>query len=202
MQVVSDEIKGCLSKQSMIRKMFEAGIELKKKYGADNVYDFSLGNPDLPSPAEAETALKEMAEHAQDAFAFGYMPNAGFPETRKSLSRRLSKEQNFEIPWTNIIAVCGAAGGLNAFFRAILAPGDEVMVSSPYFVEYGGYAANFGGKLVAVPSVLPDFRLNIAGFAQAITSRTRAVIINSPNNPTGTIYTRKELTELADVLTA
>ncbi len=199
MKLLSDQIQGMLANSSAIRKMFEAGIELKKKYGADNVYDFSLGNPDLPAPDAVKAALNNIAEESGKPFAFGYMPNAGYPEMRQSLSRRLSREQNVDIPASRIIGTCGAAGGLNVFLRAVLNPGDEVICPSPYFVEYGNYVENFGGKLLPVLTKT-DFSLDVDAIEQAVTGKTRAVIINSPNNPTGQIYTREELTALAEVL--
>ena len=200
MKLLSDQIQGMLSGSSAIRKMFEAGIELKKKYGAENVYDFSLGNPDLPAPPSVEEALAKITAEAQAPFAFGYMPNAGYPEMRQAMARRLSKEQNFEVPASRIIGTCGAAGGLNVFFRAVLSAGDEVLCPSPYFVEYGNYAANFGGKLVPVPTKLPDFTLDFAAIEQAVTEKTRAIIVNSPNNPTGQIYSKEELAQLGDLM--
>ena len=152
MQLISDEIKGYLSNASWIRKMFEAGIELKKQYGEKNVYDFSLGNPDLPPPPEVKAALGKITRRANKPFSIGYMPNAGYPELREKLAAHLSREQNVELPGSNIVMTCGAAGGINVFFRAVLTQGDEVLCPAPYFVEYGFYAANSGGKLVPVPS--------------------------------------------------
>ena len=199
--VLSPEIETAATSSSMIRKMFEAGIEMKKQFGAENVYDFSLGNPDVPPPPEVRAALQTIAFSADTPFAFGYMPNAGYPATRAVMAAKISAEQNVEIPPSNVIMTCGAAGALNAFFRAILSPGDEVVVPAPYFVEYGFYVGNFGGRLVTVPSLRPTFALDVPAIAAAINERTRAVIINSPNNPTGAIYTHDELAALAAVLT-
>ncbi|MBQ2281443.1 MAG: pyridoxal phosphate-dependent aminotransferase [Kiritimatiellae bacterium] len=199
-ELVTKEIDGYLANSSMIRKMFEAGIELRKKYGAENVYDFSLGNPDVPPPSAVKAALKEIAEHADEPFAIGYMPNAGYPATREALAKKVSEEQATQVPAANIVVTCGAAGAINVLFRAVLSDGDEVICPSPYFVEYGFYAGNFGGKLVPVPTKLPDFTLDIAAIDAAITPKTRAVIVNSPNNPTGQIYSREELAALAEVL--
>lgn len=184
----------------MIRRMFEAGIELKKKYGASNVYDFSLGNPDLPAPDSVKEAMSELAEHAADPFAFGYMPNAGFPDARAALAKKLTEEQGVPVTGDKVIVTCGAAGGINTFFRATLSQGDVVLCPSPYFVEYGFYVENYGGTLKSVPTK-PDFSLDIEAFDAAITPNTRAVIINSPNNPTGQIYTREEILALSYVLT-
>ena len=201
MQLLSEEVKGFLGNSSMIRRMFEAGIELKKKYGEDQVFDFSLGNPDLPPPAEIKRAMIRIAEESDRPFAFGYVPNAGEPAARAALAGLVSAEQGIAVPPENIVVTCGAAGGINALFRAVLERGDEVICISPYFVEYGFYAGNFGGILKPVPSN-PDFSLNIDNIAAAITPRTRAIILNSPNNPTGRIYTADELRRTAALLTA
>ncbi len=200
MNVLSTEIQGYAANSSMIRKMFEAGIELKKKFGPDQVYDFSLGNPDLPPPASVKQAILAIGRRANKPFAIGYMPNAGYPETRAALARKVSQEQQVETPAANVVVTCGAAGGLNAFSRAVLEPGDEVMCPSPYFVEYGFYAGNFGGRLVPVPTKLPSFSLDVPAMEKAITSKTRVVIVNSPNNPTGQIYSATELKALAAAL--
>lgn len=199
MQLLSDEVKGFLGNSSMIRRMFEAGIELKRTYGEDNVYDFSLGNPDLPPPPEIKEAMLEIAANSDQPFAFGYMPNAGETAARSALAGLVSNEQGVEVPAGNIIVTCGAAGGINAFFRATLTPGDEVLCIAPYFVEYGFYAGNFGGILKPVMSN-EDFSLNIGNIADAITAKTRAIILNSPNNPTGKIYSKAELDAVAEVL--
>jgi len=200
MSLLSPEISHIVANSSMIRKMFETGIELKKQYGAEHVFDFSLGNPDLPPPPSVKTAIRAISESVDQPFALGYMPNAGYPETRAVLARKVSEEQQMETPASNLILTCGAAGGLNAFFRATLSPGDEVVCPSPYFVEYGFYVGNFNGKLVPVPTRLPDFSLDIDALDGAITEKTRVVIVNSPNNPTGQIYSEDELKALATVL--
>lgn len=198
--LLSGEIGRSLGNSSMIRKMFEAGNELRKKYGPDNVYDFSLGNPDVPPPGAVKTALREIAELADQPFALGYMPNGGYPECRRKLAEYLTCEQGVPVPESRVVASCGAAGGLNAFFRAVLDPGDEVLCPAPYFVEYGFYAGNFGGVLKPVATRPETFQLDGAAIAAAITAKTRVMLINSPNNPTGQIYCRAELEELAAVL--
>ena len=202
MELVNGEISKAMGNSSWIRRMFEAGLELKKQYGPDKVYDFSLGNPDLPPPPEVKRALTAIAGHADEPFSIGYMPNAGFANVRELVAKRVSAEQGRAIPGANVIMTCGAAGGLNVFFRAVLEPGDEVIVPTPYFVEYDFYAGNFGGKLVKAPSKELTFELDLAAFERAFSPRTRAVIINSPNNPTGRIYTRGELEALAELIRA
>ncbi len=199
MELLTPAIKAHLGNSSWIRRMFEAGIELKKKYGAENVFDYSLGNPDIPAPEVVKTAMTDLAEHALDPFAFGYMPNAGLPEVRAALAAKLGKEQGVEVGGEKVLVTCGAAGGINVFFRAVLSAGDEVLCPAPYFVEYGFYAENYGGILKSV-SCKEDFTLDIAAMDAAITPKTRAVIINSPNNPTGQIYSAEEINALAEVL--
>ena len=198
--LLSPAVQASLGGSSVIRKMFEQGIELKKKFGAENVYDFSLGNPDLPPPPAVREALLHIAQRLDRPRALGYMPNAGYPQTREALAKLISREQGVEVPSANVLVTVGAAGGLNDFFRATLTPGDEVLVPCPYFVEYGFYCGNFGGKLVPVPTDPEDFSLDLAAIEKAITPRTRAIIINTPNNPTGQIYPAEDLRKLGDIL--
>ena len=202
MGMLSSEVSGFLENSSWIRKMFEAGVELRKKYGADKVYDFSLGNPDLPPPPEVKEALHEIADKADQPFSLGYMPNAGYPDVREIVAAKVSEEQGVTISGKELIMSCGAAGGLNSLFRAILVPGSEVICPAPYFVEYGFYTGNFGGKLVPVKSQDFTFKLDIPAIAAAVNENTKAVIINSPNNPTGQIYSAEEVKGLCDVLRA
>lgn len=200
MSVINSEVAGFLKNSSMIRKMFEAGIELRKQYGAENVYDFSLGNPDLPPPDAVKQALENIVSTADKPFALGYMPNAGYPELRELQAEKISAEQGVKIAGSHVIMSCGAAGGINAFFRAVLTGGDEVMCPSPYFVEYGFYCGNYGASLKPVSFKDKDFSLDLAAFEASFTEKTRAVIINSPHNPTGRIYTREELNGLCDLM--
>ena len=198
--LLSPAVRAAVSGGSAIRKMFEQGIELKKKYGADNVYDFSLGNPDLAPPPAVKAALEGVAASADKPFALGYMPNAGYPATREALAALVSSEQATETPASSIVVTVGAAGGLNVLFRAVLSPGDEVVVPSPYFVEYGFYAGNHGGVLKPVPTKPGDFSLDVAAIDAAIGPKTRAVLVNTPNNPTGQIYPAEDLAALGRVL--
>lgn len=200
MSLISQQISGYLERSSWIRKMFEAGIALKQQYGEEAVCDFSLGNPDLPAPPAVAQALRELADHAGEPFTFGYMPNGGYPWARAKLAAHLSREQGVGLAADDVVLTCGAAGGLNAFLRAVLEPGDEVLAVSPFFVEYGFYVANHGGTFRTVPSRPDTFALDVAAIEAAIGPKTRALIVNSPNNPTGVIYNRAELTELAAAL--
>ena len=137
MSLLAESVSGYLENASWIRRMFEAGGQLKARYGAENVYDFSLGNPDLPAPAAVGEGLRRFAEHAGEPFAFGYMPNAGFPWAREQLAAHLSKEQGVDLEANDVLLTCGAAGGLNAFLRAVINPGEKMLTFAPYFVEYG-----------------------------------------------------------------
>ncbi|MCX5644941.1 MAG: pyridoxal phosphate-dependent aminotransferase [Phycisphaerae bacterium] len=201
MQVISTNIGNILQNASWIRRMFEAGIELKQKHGADKVCDFTLGNPDLPPVPEVGRTLRRLADTVDQPLSLGYMPNAGLASTRQRLAEYLAEEQQVPLTAQQVIVTCGAAGGLNVIFRTILEPGDEVICPSPYFVEYGFYVGNYGGKLVPVPSKAPTFALDVKAIEAAITDKTRAVLIDSPNNPTGVVYKRDELAALAALLT-
>lgn len=197
MSMLSTEISEALSRGSWIRRIFEQGAEMKKLHGNDRVYDFSLGNPDLPAPPVVGECLSDLATRAGEPFAFGYMPNAGYPHVREALAKQVSQEQGVKFEGTDLLLTCGAAGGINAFFRAVLTQGDEVLCPRPYFVEYGFYVGNHGGKLVTVAAAPPDFDLDVPAMLAAITDKTRVVMLNSPNNPTGCIYSEETLRELA-----
>ncbi len=196
---IAQNIEIILTKSSWIRKMFEEGARLKAIHGAANVYDFSLGNPNLDPPEEFRTVLKEIVN---DEFpgCHAYMPNPGFPDVRKAVADYLAKEQGVAgITSGDVIMTCGAAGGLNIIFKAILDPDDEVLTPTPYFVEYGFYVGNHRGILKTAPTN-PDFTLDIEALAAAITPKTKAVLINSPNNPTGQIYSGESLDALGALL--
>jgi aspartate aminotransferase len=200
MQVISSAVQKQMESASWIRRMFEKGIELKQQLGADKVFDFSLGNPDIPPPARAREALLNITENAVKPMGLGYCPNAGLPVFREALASWLTKQQHTELTGAHIIVTCGAAGALTAFFRAVIEPGDEVMCPAPYFVEYGAYCGHFGGVLKPVPSLAPSFQPDLAAMEAAITEKTRAIIINSPNNPTGCVYSQETLTQLGQLV--
>ncbi len=200
MHVVSPQIRQQMQDASWIRRMFETGMELKQRVGADHVFDFSLGNPDVPPPAAAGAALRELAERAVKTMGLGYCPNAGLPSVRVALARKISAEQQAPLEARHVILTCGAAGGLVTFFRAVLEPGDEVLCAAPYFVEYGAYAGHFGGVLRTVPAKAPDFQLDVPALEAALGPRTRVVLVNSPNNPSGCVYDAATLRALGEVL--
>ena len=189
-----------MENSSWIRKMFEEGIRLKKEFGEENVFDLSLGNPVIEPPEEVRKALIESARDESHGL-HRYMPNAGLADVRAVIAESLSPECKVELSANDVVMVCGAAGGLNITLKTLLDPDDEVIIFAPYFVEYLFYADNHGGKAVAVPT-LDDFRLNFEALQNALNEKTKAVIINSPNNPTGVLYSRQELQELARVLKA
>ncbi|MCF8035864.1 MAG: pyridoxal phosphate-dependent aminotransferase [Desulfobacteraceae bacterium] len=195
---IAAKMSDFIEKSSWIRKMFEEGARLKAIHGADNVFDFSLGNPDIEPPEAFKQQLKQVAGNP-DPGLHAYMPNTGYARTRQAVAEFLTREQETEITENEVIMTCGAAGGLNIILKAVLDPGDEVITPAPYFVEYGFYADNHGGKLVAVPT-RPDFTLDIDAIEAAVTEKTRAVIINSPNNPTGQVYTEENLRDLGNAL--
>jgi aspartate aminotransferase len=200
MHIVTPQIRQQMESASWIRRMFDAGLELKQRVGAENVFDFSLGNPDVPPPGAAVGVLKALADKVAQPMGLGYCPNAGLPSARAALARKLAAEQQAPVEARHVLLTCGAAGGLVTFFRAVLEAGDEVLCFAPYFVEYGAYAGHFGGVLRSVPSKAPDFAPDLEALAAAITPRTRAVIICSPNNPTGAIYDAATLRGLGALL--
>lgn len=200
MSVLSRRMSEYIEKSSWIRRMFEAGTELKKLHGADRVYDFSLGNPDLPPPDSVAQGLHRLAEETDRPYAFGYMPNAGYPQVRQKVAEWAGPSQEAELSADDVLLTCGAAGGLNCIFKALLEPGEEVVCPAPFFVEYFFYAQNHGGELKPVAVQKSDFHLDIPAMAQAITDKTRIVLLNSPHNPTGQIYDRQELQELVEIL--
>lgn len=200
MQTVTNEIKNSMASSSWIRKMFEKGLELKKEFGEEAVCDFSLGNPDVPPPAATRPALEQLAADAVKPLGLGYCPNAGIPAVRAVMADYLSRQQETKVEAKDVVMTVGAAGALVSFFRAVIEPGDEVITPAPYFVEYGAYCGHFGGVLKPIPSIPPTFRPDIAAIEKAITPKTRAIIVNSPNNPTGCIYRLEDLKALAAVV--
>ena len=198
-QLLSEEFKGYGGKVSMIRKMFELGLKLKAEFGNDAVSDFSIGNPDVPAPAETRQALLALAEEADQPFAFGYMPSAGYPWLLQMMAEEFSKEQGTKVEAADIMTTGGAAGALNCIFRSVLNPGDEIVGVKPYFPEYTSYPKNYDATFTAV-APKADFSLDLAAMEAAIGPKTRIVMINSPHNPTGKIYGKQDLQGLAEIL--
>lgn len=195
---VSKKIEGMITQSSWIRKMFEDGIRLKQQFGAENVFDFSLGNPNLPPPPELKKAIMDVARDERPG-VHGYMPNAGFPETRAAVAAKLSREHGVTLGPDHVIMTCGAAGALNVILKTLLDPGDEVIIPVPFFVEYRAYVDNHNGvaKLVRTKE---DFSLDLWAVEEAITEKTKAILINTPNNPTGRVYDEPSIRALASLL--
>jgi aspartate aminotransferase len=196
---VARKINDIMTQSSWIRKMFEEGARLKAEHGAENVFDFSLGNPNLPPPEQFNEILRDTV----DSCGLGdhcYMPQAGYAQVCESIADYLTTEQGVAISCDEIIMTCGAAGALNVIFKALLDPGDEVLTPAPCFVEYRFYADNHGGVLKMAPT-RPDFSLDLDELEKAITDKTKVVLINSPNNPTGQIYDKASLDALGALIT-
>jgi len=193
--IVAEKMVRYLESSSWIRRMFEEGTRLKAIHGAKNVFDFSLGNPDVPPP---ESVLRKMSELSL-SMNHGYMANSGYADVRGAVASYASGLYEVPLGAGDIVMSCGAGGGLNVVLKAVTNPGDEIMAISPYFVEYGFYVENHGGTLVAAPSG-PGFLPSLENISRALTGRTRAIIVNSPNNPTGRVYPRETLAGLAGLL--
>lgn len=194
----SKKIQDSIERSSWIRKMFEEGNMRKAKFGAENVFDFSLGNPNLEPPPKFREVLRELANDSTPG-QHAYMPNAGFVDTRQAVADYLKKYNRLTFTPDDIVMTVGAGGALNVVFKTILNPGEEVIIPSPYFVEYNFYLDNHQGVPVVV-GTKPDFSLDFETIKGAITEKTRAILINSPNNPTGKVYTEGELQELGKLL--
>jgi len=195
---VGKKIEGFMERSSWIRRMFEEGGRLKAEHGAENVFDFSLGNPNLEPPEEFHRILADLISEPHPG-RHGYMANSGYLETRQAIAEYLTEEQGVPVDADHIVMTSGAGGALNVIFKAILDEGDEVLVPKPYFVEYDFYVDNHGGVLRPVETN-PDFSLDLDKIAAAITPKTRAIILNSPNNPTGRIYPEETVRELGRIL--
>ena len=197
---VSHKVRGFMEQGGWIRRMFETGILLKAQYGEDNVFDLSLGNPVVEPPEEFRQELRRLAENPIQGM-HRYMPNNGYPETRQAVAEGLRAETGLPFDGNHIVMTCGAAAALNVTLKTILNPGDEVIILSPFFVEYGYYIDNHGGSAVIVPTG-PDFQPDLEAIGSAVTGRTRALIINSPNNPSGAVYPADLLQGLGELLLA
>ncbi|MGD8251811.1 MAG: pyridoxal phosphate-dependent aminotransferase [Desulfobacterales bacterium] len=194
---VAEKIESILNRSSWIRKMFEEGAKLKAQFGEDNVFDFSLGNPNLRAPECFDQALTEATCTCEGDH--GYMPNTGYPFVRRAVAEYLTQEQGVAVTENDVIMTCGASGALNIAMKTLLDPGDEVITPIPCFVEYGFYADNHGGVLKTVPT-RSDFTLDLDAIGDAVTPKTKVILINSPNNPTGQIYSAESLERLGELL--
>ena len=198
--MISEKMVGLVNNSSVIRAMFEEGKKLAAKYGAENVYDFSLGNPNVPAPSEVNEAVKAIVDEEESTFVHGYTSNPGYEDVRKAVADNLNKRFGTSFGAENIIMTVGAAGGLNVIFKSLLNPGDEVIAFAPYFGEYRAYVANYDGKLVEVAPDLATFQPDMKAFEAAITPKTKAVIVNNPNNPSGVVYSEETVKKLAAIM--
>lgn len=200
--MISETILNLNRNGSAIRAMFEEGAKMAKEFGKENVYDYSLGNPSVEPPKEVKEAMTAVLAEESPNSVHGYMNNAGYEDVRQAIAEHLNKEHGTAFSARNILMTVGAAGGLNVILKVLLNPGDEVMTFAPFFGEYRNYVTNFAGKLVTVPTD-PDTFLPVAeNLSAAITPKTKALIINNPNNPTGVVYSEEVIRKVAEVLEA
>ena len=200
--MISEKMKPYVKNNSAIRMMFEEGNRLRAKYGADKVFDFSLGNPSVPAPDSVREEIIELVNTTDPTVLHGYMSNAGFEDVRQTIAESLNRRFDTKFSAKNLIMTVGAASGLNVILKTILNPGEEVIVFAPYFLEYGAYVRNYDGVLVEVSPDTTTFQPNLAEFEQRITPKTRAVIVNTPHNPTGVVYSEETIKKLSAILEA
>ena len=200
--MISEKMKPYVKNNSAIRMMFEEGNRLRAKYGADKVFDFSLGNPSVPAPDSVREAIIDLVNNTDPTVLHGYMSNAGFEDVRQTIAESLNRRFDTKFSAKNLIMTVGAASGLNVILKTILNPGEEVIVFAPYFLEYGAYVRNYDGVLVEISSDTTTFQPNLAEFEQKITPKTKAVIVNTPHNPTGVVYSEETIRKLSAILEA
>jgi len=198
--MISEKMKEPMANNKAVAEMFEEGKRLQKIYGKDNVFDFSLGNPSIKAPQKVKEAIQKILETEDSLELHGYTPNAGFNDVRKTIADSLNKRFDTSFNEENIIMTVGAASGLNIIFKSILNQNDEVIVLAPYFMEYNNYIQNYDGKIVVVSPNKKDFSPNLEELNQKITPKTKAIIINNPNNPTGVIYDETTIGKIAEIL--
>ncbi|NLD48558.1 MAG: pyridoxal phosphate-dependent aminotransferase, partial [Clostridiaceae bacterium] len=199
--MISQKIVNNLKSSSWIRAMFEEGQKLRKLYGAENVYDFTLGNPDPEPPESVKKSLMSIVKDDAPE-THRYMSNAGFDDVRQKVAEYVSRETGVSLAHDHIIMTCGAAGGLNVVLKTLLDPGDEIILFAPYFAEYLFYIDNHGGKAVVVPTVKDSFEPDLTALKNSINKNTKAILINSPNNPSGFVYSRELLENIEKILKA
>ena len=198
--MVSKKIEKALQGSSAIRAMFNEGKEMAALYGAENVYDFSLGNPATPAPAKVNEAIKQAVDELNPLELHGYMSNAGYEDVRKAMADNLNGRFGTDFTEKNIVMTVGAAGGLNIIFKTLLDPGDEVVEFAPYFGEYRAYAANFDAVIVEVAPDFESFQPDLQEFEKKLTAKTKVVLVNTPNNPTGVVYSEDTMKQIAAIL--
>ena len=199
--MISKSMKQLVEGNSVIRALFEEGKEMAREVGAENVYDFSLGNPSVPAPEAVRTSMKRILDGDNSLYVHGYMSNAGYEEVREAVAASLNGRFGTDFHWTGILMTVGAAGGLNVILRTLLDPGDEVICFAPFFGEYTNYVHNYQSSLIVIPPNPPTFQPDVELLAEKITERTKALILNNPNNPTGVVYSAETLDKLQVILT-
>jgi aspartate aminotransferase len=197
----SEKVVSSLKNSSTIRAMFEEGERLKGIYGEDKVFDFTIGNPDPDPPLSVKETMKKIIMDDKPGI-HRYMSNAGYMDVREKVAAYVADESGLPFTASHIVMTCGAAGGLNIILKSILNPGEEVITFAPYFVEYGSYVENYGGELVVSAPDIDTFEPDLKAFEEKINAKTKAIIINSPNNPTGVIYKQETLEKMSDILEA
>lgn len=198
--MISEKMKKLAENNSVIRAMFEEGQQMAKEVGKENVFDFSLGNPSVPAPDSVKEAIAEILSEEDSLMVHGYMSNVGYEDVRKTIAENLNIRFGTDFNAGNLIMTVGAAGGLNVILKTLLNPGDEVLCFAPYFAEYGNYIMNYDGVLKVVSADTETFQLNLKEFAEKLSPKTKAVIINNPNNPTGVVYSHETCMELGRIL--
>lgn len=200
--MISNKMKDLVAGSSLIRAMFEEGKRLSAIHGIENVYDYSLGNPNVEPPEAIKQAIREILDEESPNMVHGYMNNSGYEDVREAIANYTNIKNNTSVSKDHIVMTCGAAGGLNIVFKTLINPGDEVLTFAPYFGEYRNYANNFDANLVVVPPDTTTFQPNLDELDKYISSKTKIVIVNSPNNPTGVIYSDETIKALATILEA
>ena len=200
--MIAEKMKPYVKNNSAIRMMFEEGNRLRAIYGPENVFDFSLGNPSVPAPDCVRQAIIDLVNEEEPTVLHGYMSNAGFEDVRQTIAESLNRRFGTSFAAKNLIMTVGAASGLNVAFKTILNPGEEVIVFAPYFLEYGAYVRNYDGNLVEISPDTTTFQPNLKEFEEKITPKTRAVIVNTPHNPTGVVYSEETIRKLTSILEA
>ena len=198
--MISKQMEELVKGSSVIRAMFEEGKKLAAKYGAENVYDFSLGNPSVEPPEEVRQAMVDIVQKEDQNYLHGYMNNSGYEDVRRTIAESINRKFGMHFAERNIVMTVGAAGGLNVVLKTLVNPGEEVIVFAPFFGEYRNYVSNVNGKVVVVPPDTDTFMPNMERFEACITELTKAVIINTPNNPTGVVYPEQTIRELSAIL--
>lgn len=199
--MISHKMQNLVKNSSVIRAMFEEGNRLAKLYGPENVFDFSIGNPSVTPPEQIRTAITDILNEENPLTVHGYMNNSGYEDVRQTIAEHINHQHGTAFSAQNIVMTCGAAGGLNVILKTLLNPEDDVIVFAPFFSEYTNYVQNFDGKLVIVNTDPETFLPDLTALKAAITNKTKAIILNTPNNPTGVVYPAELLSQMEQVLT-